>query len=65
MVVGSEMAAFTVLGLLLDFGLGTIPWLTVVFTLLGVAVAFFHLVKITQSLAGKPKPPDSANEGTP
>ena len=56
MVAGSEMASFTLLGLLVDYGLGTMPWFTIGLTLLGLAVAFFHLVKMSQALAGK-KPP--------
>jgi F0F1-type ATP synthase assembly protein I len=62
MVVGSEMASFTILGLLLDFGLGTIPGFTIGFTLLGLGVAFFHLVKMSQALAAKkPNPPESGD----
>lgn len=58
-IAGSEMASFTVLGLLLDFGLGTMPWFTIVLTLAGLALAFFHLVKMSQALAGKKaEPPD-------
>jgi F0F1-type ATP synthase assembly protein I len=57
MVVGSEMASFTILGLLLDYGLGTMPGFTIALTLCGLAVAFFHLVKISRSLAGKPPGP--------
>lgn len=60
MVIGSEMASFTIVGLLLDFALRTMPWLTILFTLSGLAVAFFHLVKMSQSLTAK-KPPDSSN----
>ena len=60
MVVGSEMASFAVLGLLLDFGLGTMPGFTIGLTLLGLVVAFFHLVKMSQALARKkPEPPDA------
>ena len=64
MVVGSEMASFTMLGLLLDFALGTMPGLTIGLTLLGLAVAFFHLVKMSQALAAK-KPPGSKPDGQP
>ena len=62
MVVGSEMASFAVLGLLLDFGLGTMPGFTIGLTLLGLVVAFYHLVKMSQALAAQSKqqePPDS------
>ena len=58
MVAGSEMASFTILGLLLDFGLGTMPGFTIVLTLAGLFVAFYHLVKMSQALAAKkPDPP--------
>lgn len=61
MVAGSEMATFTILGLVLDFGIGTMPWFTIGLTLCGLAVAFFHLVKMSQSLAKrKPEPPSPA-----
>jgi F0F1-type ATP synthase assembly protein I len=58
-IAGSEMASFTILGLLLDFGLSTMPWFTIVLTLAGLALAFFHLVKMSRALAGKKaEPPD-------
>jgi F0F1-type ATP synthase assembly protein I len=61
--VGSEMASFTIIGVLLDFALGTMPGFTIGLTLAGLAIAFFHLVKMSQALAGKkpepPKPPES------
>lgn len=66
MVAGSEMASFTVLGLLLDFGLGTMPGFTIGMTLLGLALAFFHLVRMSQALAKKPPAPGAgagAGEG--
>ena len=53
MVAGSEMATFTVVGLLLDFGLGTMPGFTIGLTLLGLALAFFHLVKMANAMAAK------------
>jgi F0F1-type ATP synthase assembly protein I len=53
MVMGSEMAGFTILGLLLDFALGTIPWLTVAFTVFGFGVVFFHLMRMAKALSGK------------
>jgi F0F1-type ATP synthase assembly protein I len=66
MVAGSEMASFTILGLLVDFGLGTMPWFTIGLTLLGLFVAFFHLVKMSQALARqKPEPPSSQQGGSP
>jgi F0F1-type ATP synthase assembly protein I len=61
MVAGSEMASFTVLGLLLDFGLGTMPGFTIGLTLLGLVVSLWHLVKMSQAMSkmSKQKPPES------
>lgn len=58
-IAGSEMASFTILGLLLDFGLGTMPWFTIGLTLAGLAAAFVHLVKMSQALGKKAEPPDA------
>ena len=64
MVAGSEMASFTILGVLIDFGLGSMPWFTVGLTLFGVFVAFYHLVKMTKALRDqKPEPPGSPPAG--
>lgn len=53
MVVGTEMAGFTITGVLLDVVVfGTMPWFTVGLTLLGLLAAFVHLVKMA-----RPKPP--------
>jgi len=49
-LIGSEMVSFTLFGLLLDYVLGTLPVLTVVLTLLGVATAFFLLIKMSRAL---------------
>jgi F0F1-type ATP synthase assembly protein I len=57
MVAGSEMVSFTVVGLLIDYAIGTMPGFTIGLTLLGVATAFWHLMKLSKSLAAKPKPP--------
>ena len=58
LVAGSEMVSFTVLGLLLDYALGTLPGFTIGLTILGVAAAFWHLVKLSRALASKKsKPP--------
>ncbi len=67
MVVGSEMASFTLLGLLLDFGLGTMPGFTIGLTLLGLFVAFYHLVKMSKALSAKPeqKAPGEDQGGAP
>ena len=56
MVVGSEMASFAVVGLLLDFGLGTMPGFTIGLTLLGLVIAFVHLVRMSKALAAKTPP---------
>lgn len=54
MVVGTEMAGFTVTGVLLDMVVfGTMPWCTVGLTLLGLLAAFMHLVRMV-----KAKPPE-------
>jgi F0F1-type ATP synthase assembly protein I len=63
MVVGSEMASFTIVGLVLDFAIGTMPGFTVGLTLLGMCLAFFHLVKMSQALSAK-KPPPPSGEGS-
>lgn len=54
MVIGSEMAGFTVVGVLIDWAAGTMPAFTIGLTLLGVAVAFLHLIQLAKQLA-KPK----------
>jgi F0F1-type ATP synthase assembly protein I len=60
MVVGSEMVSFTVVGLLLDYGLGTMPGFTIGLTLLGLGASFFHLVKMSKALSAKKPPPPPA-----
>lgn len=64
MLAGSEMVAFTVIGLLLDYALGTMPWFTIVLTLLGLAAAFFALVRLSKTLTAK-KQKDPPHGGTP
>jgi F0F1-type ATP synthase assembly protein I len=68
MVAGSEMASFTIAGLVVDYLLGTMPGFTVGLTLLGLIAAFYHLVKMAQAMAKKPGPPSpppppSSSEG--
>jgi F0F1-type ATP synthase assembly protein I len=53
--IGSEMASFTILGLLLDYGLGTMPGFTIGLTLAGLAFAFFMLVKMSRALSNGTK----------
>ena len=53
LVAGSEMASFTVVGLAIDYLLGSLPWFTIGLTLTGVVVAFWHLVKMSQAMVAK------------
>lgn len=57
LVIGSEMASFTIVGLLLDYALGTLPGLTIGLTLLGLVVAFYHLMVMAKAMAGKSSHP--------
>jgi F0F1-type ATP synthase assembly protein I len=56
MVAGSEMASFTLLGLLIDYLAGTMPGFTIGLTLLGLALAFWHLIRMSKALAAKKQP---------
>lgn len=56
LVVGSEMVSFTIAGLLLDYVLGSMPWATVILTVLGMLAAFMHLVRVV-NLKGRPSGP--------
>ncbi len=49
LVVGTEMVSFTVAGLILDWLLNSMPWATVVLTVLGFLAAFMHLVRQVNS----------------
>jgi F0F1-type ATP synthase assembly protein I len=55
--IGSEMVSFTLLGLLFDYVLGSLPVLTIAMTLLGLGAAFFHMIKMSKKLARKPPNP--------
>jgi len=55
MVAGSEMVTFTLLGLLLDYALDTMPGFTIGLTLLGLVAAFFQLTRMAKALAAKDK----------
>lgn len=57
LVVGSEMASFTLVGVLVDYLAGTMPVFTVLLTLLGVAAAFYHLILMVKPKAS-PNPPN-------
>jgi F0F1-type ATP synthase assembly protein I len=59
LMAGSEMATFAILGLALDYFLGTMPGFTIGLTLLGVAASFFHLMKMAKALSAKKKQPNS------
>ena len=60
MVAGTEMVSFTLLGLLLDYALDTMPGFTIGLTLLGLVAAFFQLTKLAKALAArKAQPPDT------
>ena len=62
-VAGSEMVSFTVVGLVLDYLLGTLPGFTIGLTLLGVVAAFWHLTQMARALTAK-KPKQSPPEGS-
>ena len=51
-VLGMEMAGFTVAGVVIDLLAGSLPWATVVLTLLGMVAAFLHMTRLV-----KPGPP--------
>ncbi len=55
MLAGSEMVTFTVIGLVLDYFLGTMPGFTIGLTLLGVVAAFFQLTQMAKALTARNK----------
>ncbi len=62
MVIGSEMAGFTVVGVILDFALDTLPWFTIGLTILGFVLAFTHLIRMSKALASRsPNPPSNGS----
>lgn len=63
MVLGSEMAGFAVVGLVLDFALGTMPGFTIGLTLLGFVVVFMHLMRYTKAMSSRTAPPPPPGEG--
>lgn len=65
MIAGSEMVAFTVFGLLIDSALGTMPWFTIVLTLLGLVAAFFALIRLSKALTDRKKRSGSQNGESP
>jgi F0F1-type ATP synthase assembly protein I len=62
MAVGSEMAGFTVVGVVLDFALDTLPWFTVALTILGFVVAFYHLIRMSRAMAQSARRRPDGNE---
>jgi F0F1-type ATP synthase assembly protein I len=56
MVVGSEMAGFTVVGLVIDLVVGSLPWVTIALTVIGFVVVFVTLVRFSKSMSGKKAP---------
>jgi F0F1-type ATP synthase assembly protein I len=63
LVAGSEMVSFALVGLLLDWAFGTMPILTITFTLLGALAAFYLVVKMAGSLGRRRRtPPDAGGE---
>ena len=63
LVAGSEMASFTILGLILDLSLGTMPAFTIGLTPLGLIIAFYHLVKMAQALTRHGSGPPEKKDG--
>lgn len=52
MVVGSEMTGFALVGVLIDYLIGTlntIPWATLILAPLGLVVGMVHLVRLVKS----------------
>ena len=52
-----SMVLFTLGGYLLDKWLQTTPWLTIAGAVLGMVAVFAYLVRLSQSLSKKQKPP--------
>lgn len=65
LIAGSEMASFALLGLLIDYGLGTMPGFTIGLTLMGTVVAFYQLVRMSKALARKKSEPGGGAGGGP
>lgn len=60
MFAGSEMASFTLFGVLLDYLLHTLPVLTIVMTLLGTVFAFYQLLNMAKELSSNK--PDASDK---
>lgn len=62
MAVGSEMAGFTIVGVILDFALDTLPWFTIGLTIFGFVIAFYHLIRMAKAMSRPAKvPPDGGS----
>lgn len=49
LIVGSEMFGFALVGVMIDFALGTIhtvPWATLILAPLGLVAGFMHLIRL-------------------
>ena len=55
LIAGSEMASSAILGLLLDYALGTTPGFTIGLTLFGCLGAFLQLKQMAKAFAAKDK----------
>ncbi len=57
LAIGTEMASATVLGLLLDYALGTLPGFTIGLTLFGFVAVFLQLRILARTMAAKDHKP--------
>ena len=56
-LIGSELVTFTLVGVGMDYWLGTLPWLTLVLTLVGMGAAvLFTMRLLKQEDANQPGP---------
>ena len=58
-VLGSELVAFAVCGVLLDYWLGTSPWLTVILTFSGMFAAVLLTIRLLKMEERAKKGPPS------
>ena len=57
-----EFVAPIVVGLVVDWLAGTGPWGTIVGALLGMAVAGWHVVRLSQRIGNRPGGPDTGGK---
>ncbi len=56
-LIGSELVTFTLVGVGMDYWLGTLPWLTLVLTVVGMGAAvLFTMRLLKQEETNKPGP---------